>query len=272
MRVIRVGRWRASEIPGPFHTHDDLPTKPPNRGKSEKFHAVTSPVKSDDAEVSLGVPFEFLRRHKSPARENCVIRRRIPNLIQKSWSLERRPHPTTRTSPRWTINRYYDPSTDEFLSIDPEVAETAQPYVFTNDDPLNAEDPSGNAWVDDGEQGLPTDIEFGVGAGEGTEPGPVGVANAGESVAGEASEDDGAPDRITGYTTHGLNQIEERDSGIGVSKVAVEEAVKDPIRVEKQPGGTYRFVGKDAVVVLNSEGEVVTAWARNSQGTSGAQR
>ena len=41
------------------------------------------------------------------------------------------------------INRYYDPTTDEFLSIDPDVATTDQPYVFTNDDPLNAEDPLG---------------------------------------------------------------------------------------------------------------------------------
>ena len=41
------------------------------------------------------------------------------------------------------INRYYDPTTDEFLSIDPDVAATDQPYVFTDDDPLNAEDPLG---------------------------------------------------------------------------------------------------------------------------------
>jgi hypothetical protein len=41
------------------------------------------------------------------------------------------------------INRYYDPSTDQFLAIDPEVARTDEPYVFVNDDPLNAEDPLG---------------------------------------------------------------------------------------------------------------------------------
>jgi hypothetical protein len=46
---------------------------------------------------------------------------------------------------RWTrsINRYYDPTTDQFLSVDPDVATTNEPYVFTNDDPLNAEDPLG---------------------------------------------------------------------------------------------------------------------------------
>jgi hypothetical protein len=42
-----------------------------------------------------------------------------------------------------SINRYYDPTTDQFLSIDPDVAMTNQPYVFTNDDPLNSEDPNG---------------------------------------------------------------------------------------------------------------------------------
>jgi hypothetical protein len=41
------------------------------------------------------------------------------------------------------INRCYDPSTDQYLSIDPYVASTDQTYVFTNDDPLNAEAPLG---------------------------------------------------------------------------------------------------------------------------------
>ena len=45
----------------------------------------------------------------------------------------------------YLINRYYDPTTDQFLSIDPDVATTDQPYVFTDDDPLNAEDPLGLA-------------------------------------------------------------------------------------------------------------------------------
>ncbi len=42
-----------------------------------------------------------------------------------------------------TVNRYYDPSTDQFLSIDPDVATTDQPFVFTNDNPLNSSDPLG---------------------------------------------------------------------------------------------------------------------------------
>jgi hypothetical protein len=41
------------------------------------------------------------------------------------------------------VNRYYDPATDQFLSIDLKILTSNQPYVFTNDDPLNLEDPSG---------------------------------------------------------------------------------------------------------------------------------
>jgi len=41
------------------------------------------------------------------------------------------------------MNRYYDSSTDQFLSVDAMVQTTGQPYVFTNDNPLNATDPLG---------------------------------------------------------------------------------------------------------------------------------
>jgi uncharacterized protein RhaS with RHS repeats len=31
-----------------------------------------------------------------------------------------------------SINRYYDPATEQFLSVDPLVDETGTPYAFTN--------------------------------------------------------------------------------------------------------------------------------------------
>jgi RHS repeat-associated protein len=43
-------------------------------------------------------------------------------------------------------NRYYDPATGEFLTIDPALATTAQPYQYAGDDPLNAIDPLGLCW------------------------------------------------------------------------------------------------------------------------------
>ncbi len=40
-------------------------------------------------------------------------------------------------------HRYYDPATAQFLSVDPLVAQTLQPYVYAGNDPVNGNDPSG---------------------------------------------------------------------------------------------------------------------------------
>ena len=42
-----------------------------------------------------------------------------------------------------SIHRYYDTATDQFLSVDPALAQTGQPYGYANDDPLNVTDPTG---------------------------------------------------------------------------------------------------------------------------------
>lgn len=39
--------------------------------------------------------------------------------------------------------RWYDPSTGQFLSVDPLVAQTQQPYQYGGDDPINETDPTG---------------------------------------------------------------------------------------------------------------------------------
>jgi hypothetical protein len=36
-----------------------------------------------------------------------------------------------------SIARYYDPGTGQFLSVDPALDATGQPYAYTNDDPVN---------------------------------------------------------------------------------------------------------------------------------------
>jgi RHS repeat-associated protein len=43
----------------------------------------------------------------------------------------------------YLVNRYYDPAAGQFLSVDPMVAETGQPYAYADDDPVNAIDPIG---------------------------------------------------------------------------------------------------------------------------------
>jgi RHS repeat-associated protein len=46
-----------------------------------------------------------------------------------------------------SINRYYDPATAQFISVDPLVAETQSPYVYAGDDPVNGVDPLGLSWI-----------------------------------------------------------------------------------------------------------------------------
>lgn len=70
---------------------------------------------------------------------------------------------------------------------------------------------------------------------------------------------------IKGFTKHGINQAISKN-GVGVSSKAMLDAVKNPIKVLDQADGTIRYIGKNAVVILNKSGEVVTTWARNRTG------
>jgi len=83
----------------------------------------------------------------------------------------------------------------------------------------------------------------------------LGVKGATAAVAG----------KITGYKKHGLNQAISRDGGRGVSPKAILSAVKDPAKVTEQAGGKVMYTGKDAKVVLNSEGKVITTIPRNNE-------
>jgi RHS repeat-associated protein len=43
----------------------------------------------------------------------------------------------------YLINRYYDPGTGQFLSVDPAVSQTGQPYAYAAGNPVNTTDPDG---------------------------------------------------------------------------------------------------------------------------------
>ena len=51
-------------------------------------------------------------------------------------------HSRARRS-RCAVHRYYDASTDQFLTVDPALATTGQPYAFAGDNSIDATDPSG---------------------------------------------------------------------------------------------------------------------------------
>jgi len=65
----------------------------------------------------------------------------------------------------YLIGRYYDPATGQFLSVDPLVDETGQPYAYTGDDPVNNSDPTGmitcGGWIPIG-CGVVTDAQHQV--------------------------------------------------------------------------------------------------------------
>lgn len=50
---------------------------------------------------------------------------------------------TDGTGLLYLIHRYYDPGSGQFVSVDPALSQTEQPYAYANDDPLNMHDPSG---------------------------------------------------------------------------------------------------------------------------------
>jgi len=70
---------------------------------------------------------------------------------------------------------------------------------------------------------------------------------------------------ITGFTRHGINSAIYHD-GVGVAGKAILDAVKNPIRTISQSGGSTRYIGANAVVVVNKFGKVITTWATNSGG------
>lgn len=49
----------------------------------------------------------------------------------------------TETGLIYLQHRYYDPTTAQFLTIDPKLAATRQPYAYVEDNPLNGIDPTG---------------------------------------------------------------------------------------------------------------------------------
>jgi RHS repeat-associated protein len=50
---------------------------------------------------------------------------------------------TDQTGLDYLLNRFYEPATGQFLSIDPQLAQTQQPYQYAQDNPVNSTDPTG---------------------------------------------------------------------------------------------------------------------------------
>ena len=78
------------------------------------------------------------------------------------------------------------------------------------------------------------------------------------------------PQQINGYTNHGRQSVDDHD-GHGVNDGALQDAVQHPLsppsyQINEQGKGAYLYQGKDATVVLNKDGQVITAWPNNRNG------
>ncbi|WP_425495029.1 DUF637 domain-containing protein [Pandoraea commovens] len=88
-------------------------------------------------------------------------------------------------------------------------------------------------------------------------------------LSAEQSAGTRAPTSISSYSDHAIQQIAGRDGGIGVSRAAVNDAFANPTAIQYVPskyGPTFKYVGQNATVVVNSQGNVVTAWGTSAAG------
>jgi hypothetical protein len=190
--------------------------------------------------------------------------------------------------------RVYYPATAQFMSVDPLVGQTHASYYYAEDNPLNRGDATGlSSWnpfsesfwtegnfisesplnpipyyeaeIESYENGCGYFASVAHGL-EGAVVGALDASGAGEEGLAAEEGTAGVEAAITGFTRHGLEQALGRE-GVGVSEQAMLDAVNAPEQIIKGTNGTTRFVGKDATVVLNSEGSVVTTWANSSAGT-----
>jgi len=200
--------------------------------------------------------------------------------------------------------RYMDPGTGTFLSRDPLAAGpgwVGQPFGYASANPATLVDPLGlwSIWFGGSKTCL-----CGIGICENKSPAPpprvdsscLGWAAytappdcAEQLEAFDAWLDDAllglaamigehpkpsrwgdAPKKVTGWRRHALEQALGRD-GPGVSDAAIKDAVTNAVMIQRVRDPrtgliTFRYIRKNATVVLNKTGEIVTAWAENNRG------
>ena len=169
--------------------------------------------------------------------------------------------------------RLYTPVLGRFLSVDPVEGGSANTYDYTNADPINEIDLDGKwsrkrawNWVKRNKYNIAlTAAGFIPGVG-------VGVmayrSLRGAQTAYKAARYLAGPSRnIAGHTRHGLNRA------IGMQRPGVSHrAMLDAVRSGKRSlgigtrGHTWRHTGRDAVVILNRQGCVVSCWPRGRAG------
>ena len=95
----------------------------------------------------LGAVRDAYQHFEKCATRSAVRRhRRCAGHGRKTpWSARVSGPTTIEHPPGRTVHRYYDPLTGQFLSVDPMVQQTGEPYSYAGGDPVNGSDPSGES-------------------------------------------------------------------------------------------------------------------------------
>jgi hypothetical protein len=91
----------------------------------------------------------------------------------------------------------------------------------------------------------------------------VGIAAATDGAGEVVEAGEAGAAAIRGFTKHGINQAISRE-GVGVAEGPMMDAVRNPTKLIQQADGAVKYVGKDATVILNKAGKVISTWARNA--------
>jgi len=105
---------------------------------------VMSPLLGLDTEMPCGsngrvsgYQFEVAR---APAGQEASVRVTAPHAATPFGYTGGYTDPTGLV---YLINRYYDPQAGQFISVDPDLSQTVQPYGYANGNPVSATDPTG---------------------------------------------------------------------------------------------------------------------------------
>ena len=99
----------------------------------------------------------------------------------------------------YLVHRYYDPTTGQFLTVDPDLQETLQPYSYSSENPVSGNDPTGEEDVFDpcADCGGGENSAGGTGSGEGG--GSGGESAGSETGVNAEGEDQADEDQIAEY-------------------------------------------------------------------------
>jgi uncharacterized protein RhaS with RHS repeats len=151
------------------------------------------------------------------------------------------------------VGRYYDPATGRFLSVDPLVDETGQPYAYTGDDPVNGVDHTGlirmciaqTGACAQGSSGLPQAAVCGSSRGGVAVATSIGAAAAfggAKRMAKYGQNYDKADLAETLENNVGINDSVQIGPGRAAGKIVFQSEGTDIIQVVVDSAGYYRVL------------------------------